>query len=1017
MAQLRSRASMAALFMLLAATASGNPDLYIRDTPADTGIEPNSDPGPMWISEDIWVRKDPDPNYSPYPFPTASPPWTPAAHQEAEYRDPKFGAPNYVYVRVTNRGTTASAGGEWLKLYWAKASTGLSWPTQWVDYLANNCGPTKLYGIEITKERENAATATQAERDLYRDAILDAANQFFPGDPTSFWHKQNHVHVQTPSGGNPFPIHQSLTFNPWHREMINRYEVMLQEANPTVKLLYWNWRDHPVSGPLNFFTPTFMGASGASSSTVVSIGAPFLPALAPPPVTRRLRPGAPPASPDNSILGVASYPNFRSTLEQSPNHDASHVFIGNQNPGGSMSFTNTAASDPFFFLLHANVDRLWAKWQRDPFFPARVDPNLTYAPQSANPLLTGTMGPWNGQTNLPPYTTTGGYIFAKSSKHQSVVFPPIYDDVKLQIPALQVGQSIILEIPFYPPDPANFACFSDAGHFCLLARVVDSDTSPYGMTTLEGPGVNANTQANNNIAWRNITVVDDFQGSALVSTILVRNVFKEEALTTLQLAAVAEADGANFYDYGGVKLELHPDLYERWLAGGAKGKGIKVENADGGRPVLLVDPDATLENIRLPADAGYFVKIHFELRPDYPAPRGLRPRWDMVQLGTPKDKAEVVGGQRFQVDFNKLVLSPEGADWSYETKYPGKDWEKAEYDPKSWRRGKAALGFADFPTTTLDTPSPEEAGTTYFRRNFTVGDPGVVRDLYLRLKSDDAAIVYLNGKEVHRFNLPAGAVDDDTAATQEVEGVEEEVFIATKIPADLLLAGENLIAAEVHQSKKPDPDLTFDLELAANLGQDPVEPGVAFAAHLQGGQFQVGQPIPIVVDGFGSDGRRIALTVAEDDKILVKSKDAPLVYDWKGATKGPHRLKATAVDRDGVVRETFATINVLENLPPNVRISSPRDGVDMGHSGPYAFTAEASDPLGEIDRVEFYIKEGMFFGSQTELLGIAKTPPYTVYAEGLPEGHWMVWAIAYDKEGAYTDAAPIHVGVGHAGGH
>lgn len=81
-------------------TAAAQADLYVRDTPADNGTQPNPDTGPMWVSEDIWVRTSPDPNHRPVPFDPASPPWTPAAHQSPEYRDPQYGIPNYVYVRV-----------------------------------------------------------------------------------------------------------------------------------------------------------------------------------------------------------------------------------------------------------------------------------------------------------------------------------------------------------------------------------------------------------------------------------------------------------------------------------------------------------------------------------------------------------------------------------------------------------------------------------------------------------------------------------------------------------------------------------------------------------------------------------------------------------------------------------------------------------------------------------------------------------------------------------------------------
>src|SRR5437763_1636448 len=101
-----------------------------------------------------------------------------------------------------------------------------------------NCGPSKLYGAEITKPRKNAATATAAERDAYRNAILTVGTNpsyvFFGG--TSYWHKQQEVHSLGPPNR-----HGTAAFLPWHRDFVNRYEVLLQEFDPTVKLLYWDW--------------------------------------------------------------------------------------------------------------------------------------------------------------------------------------------------------------------------------------------------------------------------------------------------------------------------------------------------------------------------------------------------------------------------------------------------------------------------------------------------------------------------------------------------------------------------------------------------------------------------------------------------------------------------------------------------------------------------------------------------------------------------------------------------------
>lgn len=89
-------------------------DLYTKDKPWDMGFEPFSHPHP-WTSEDIWVRNQND--------------------GIEEHEDPEYyalpGNFNTVYVRVRNKGCTASAGNEQLNLYWAKAATALAWPNHW----------------------------------------------------------------------------------------------------------------------------------------------------------------------------------------------------------------------------------------------------------------------------------------------------------------------------------------------------------------------------------------------------------------------------------------------------------------------------------------------------------------------------------------------------------------------------------------------------------------------------------------------------------------------------------------------------------------------------------------------------------------------------------------------------------------------------------------------------------------------------------------------------------------------
>jgi tyrosinase len=85
--------------------------------------------------------------------------------------------------------------------------------------------------------------------------------------------------------------------------------------------------------------------------------------------------------------------------------------VAHGNFGGSISSIPTAARDPLFFLLHCNVDRLWAKWQR---LNGRFDPAqaASYDSAAANRIghhLPDTMWPWNGVTTPPrPSTAPGG---------------------------------------------------------------------------------------------------------------------------------------------------------------------------------------------------------------------------------------------------------------------------------------------------------------------------------------------------------------------------------------------------------------------------------------------------------------------------------------------------------------------------------------------------------------------------------------------------------------------------------
>jgi len=55
--------------------------------------------------------------------------------------------------------------------------------------------------------------------------------------------------------------------------------------------------------------------------------------------------------------------------------------------------------------------------------------------------------------------------------------------------------------------------------------------------------------------------------------------------------------------------------------------------------------------------------------------------------------------------------------------------------------------------------------TTYFRRAFVSPDPTNFATLLLRLLRDDGAVVYLNGVETWRDNMPPGTIFYSTVSS------------------------------------------------------------------------------------------------------------------------------------------------------------------------------------------------------------------------------------------------------------
>ena len=100
--------------------------------------------------------------------------------------------------------------------------------------------------------------------------------------------------------------------------------------------------------------------------------------------------------------------------------------------------------------------------------------------------------------------------------------------------------------------------------------------------------------------------------------------------------------------------------------------------------------------------------------------------------------------------------------------------------------------------------------TYYFRRTFDV--TGAVSTATLELLRDDGAVVYIDGTEVARTNMPAGTIVFATQASTEITGAAEKNAVTLTLPRPPTV-GTHTIAIEVHQFGNAAGDLSMDARL------------------------------------------------------------------------------------------------------------------------------------------------------------------------------------------------------------
>ncbi len=345
-------------------------------------------------------------------------------------------------------------------------------------------GSVNIAALSIQKfgYRKNAALLSPVEKIILRDAILSSKNQSYPGDPmvrtnqqpfggVNYWYKQDEIHQAT-------HVHSGPSFIPWHRYLVDQFEDLLRMQDPLASMHYWDWTTDPSTGILT--GSNFMGAAnGEMGEPWLSAGF-YKPDCNPNATAQDINPinpcrGEYSGSAGGAVNGtgngfdppqsVSRGVNFSSLYtDQEVVHSADAFTMAEQWQvfsemaesahnsahgaiNGTIGVSHSAFEDPFVFLLHSNLDRLFASWQRlggpgdatgcSGSSNWRLDVNCNIygnyqtSPGEPRKAIAYPMEPWShlDPTAVPvlPWANPGAGIPGLTSTTSYVITPRLYD--------------------------------------------------------------------------------------------------------------------------------------------------------------------------------------------------------------------------------------------------------------------------------------------------------------------------------------------------------------------------------------------------------------------------------------------------------------------------------------------------------------------------------------------------------------------------------------------------------------
>lgn len=184
---------------------------------------------------------------------------------------------------------------------------------------------------------------------------------------------------------------------------------------------------------------------------------------------------------------------------------------------------------------------------------------------------------------------------------------------------------------------------------------------------------------------------------------------------------------------------------------------------------------------------------------------------------------------------NTISVISHKENWNFfdENKVPGSDWTKVSFNDNAWKKGNAPLGYGGLGHTTsinYGSNSSNKYPAAYFRKKVTINNLAAKEQFEITILADDGAVVYLNGQEVGRTNMPNGTILHSSYAS----GCNNGEYTTFSVSKNILKEGENQLAVEVHQCNASSSDLIMDMEMTCHesisgsneIWENPVYEGI-----------------------------------------------------------------------------------------------------------------------------------------------------------------------------------------------